>query len=48
MNYQKGNDQKKNQFIFIKKKVVVDLEKKKLGSWKIVYADFMTALMSFF
>ncbi|KGB27812.1 flagellar motor protein MotB [Candidatus Liberibacter solanacearum] len=48
MNYQKDNDQKKNQFIFIKKKVVVDLEKKKLGSWKIVYADFMTALMSFF
>ncbi|MEG8099269.1 flagellar motor protein MotB [Candidatus Liberibacter brunswickensis] len=48
MNYNENLNNKNEQFIFIKKKVDKNDSKHSLGSWKIVYADFMTVLMSFF
>ncbi|AKK20372.1 OmpA family protein [Candidatus Liberibacter africanus] len=43
-----SHEDKNQKFIFIKKKVVQDDTEHTMGAWKIVYADFMTVLMSFF
>ncbi|ACT57002.1 flagellar motor protein MotB [Candidatus Liberibacter asiaticus] len=48
MNSHGDKNQENDQFIIIKKKVAIDDTPNNLGSWKIVYADFMTVLMAFF
>ncbi|MBL0848509.1 MAG: flagellar motor protein MotB [Candidatus Liberibacter ctenarytainae] len=47
MNDQEDNQNKKVKVIIVKKKFFLDNSKNR-HTWKIVYADFMTALMSFF
>ncbi|MBY7649301.1 MAG: flagellar motor protein MotB [Candidatus Liberibacter europaeus] len=47
MNHTEDNNQNKIKYIIVRKKVRPD-NSRNFHTWKIAYADFMTALMSFF